>query len=581
MPKGDNILVLAGQNEAGKSAVIEALNFFQSGETPEFNRLQRRQDLSPLVTCQFQLDEAEIQALASLAEAGDLRDLIGSEHTIKYSRGDKAVEDGEIYLDDQIYEAIRMRTEKRLRADLESAATEGAQIAADAQQEYVVDEKELEKAVEEKMEKVLDYLSERICKFTLYVSFSDILPGVARIVDIDKYPAIKDFQNVFKIDLSSAVTTDERAISRVELRLQEEASDDLNRYWRHTLEEGGEYYFRVKIVPNRQDPKMSMIEFKIDRGDADPLFPEQKSKGFQWFSAFNLRLRSLGIDRSTINRLVILIDEPGQGLSEKAQRDVKRVLEELATQGAQIIYTTHCPNLIGIDGRELSRIRLVSNTKALGSKVETLTQYISHSDSTAKDTLSPIVTAMGIHSIGAILDYQKCNVVVEGISDHYYLVAFRKILNKSDRLYFLPACGANNVPNLVSILIGWGMNYKAVFDDDSGSGRLACNLLKKEFYSNDDTEAHNHLYKIKGCNGIEDVFSRDDFHNYVLTEELKEKHLSARSPNSKIAADRKELLARLFLSSVEEGKVMNLSNETTKRVNNIFDWLYEKFGLTP
>jgi AAA15 family ATPase/GTPase len=49
----DNILVLAGQNEAGKSAVIEALNFFRNGPSEIFERLQRRQDKDPEVECGF------------------------------------------------------------------------------------------------------------------------------------------------------------------------------------------------------------------------------------------------------------------------------------------------------------------------------------------------------------------------------------------------------------------------------------------------------------------------------------------------------------------------------------------------
>ena len=47
----DNLLVLAGQNEAGKSAVVEALNFFGNGEDDDFERLHRRRNESPEVVC--------------------------------------------------------------------------------------------------------------------------------------------------------------------------------------------------------------------------------------------------------------------------------------------------------------------------------------------------------------------------------------------------------------------------------------------------------------------------------------------------------------------------------------------------
>ena len=291
---------------------------------------------------------------------------------------------------------------------------------------------------------------------------------------------------MFSVDFSEIVKLEERAISREEMRLNKEASDDLNKYWKQRLEEGGEYNFNVKIVPQTEEAK-SKIEFKIDRKDGDPLFIEQKSKGFRWFSAFNLRLRAMATEHIKIKNMVILVDEPGQGLHEKAQRDVKLVLEELAKKkGAQVIYTTHHPNLIGIEGKEFARIRVISNAKEIGTKVETAAQYASRADRGAKDTLSPVITAMGIHSMHAVLDTKRLNVVVEGISDHYYLTAFKKLLNKDERLYFLPSCGVNNVPNLVSVLIGWGLKYKAVFDDDAKSGRTAYKLLRDEFYEKND-----------------------------------------------------------------------------------------------
>lgn len=40
----DNLLVLAGQNEAGKSAILEGLNFFRNGASEDFRHLAQRVD---------------------------------------------------------------------------------------------------------------------------------------------------------------------------------------------------------------------------------------------------------------------------------------------------------------------------------------------------------------------------------------------------------------------------------------------------------------------------------------------------------------------------------------------------------
>ena len=101
----------------------------------------------------------------------------------------------------------------------------------------------------------------------------------------------------------------------------------------------------VKIVPlsavegeaPRPIEQTSRVEFYIERDDQDPLYLEQKSKGFRWFSSFNLRLRALGVEDHIIKNLVILIDEPGQGLHEKAQLDVKKVIEESGVKDTRII----------------------------------------------------------------------------------------------------------------------------------------------------------------------------------------------------------------------------------------------------
>ncbi|OGG47019.1 hypothetical protein A2671_00555 [Candidatus Kaiserbacteria bacterium RIFCSPHIGHO2_01_FULL_49_13] len=563
----DNVLVLAGQNEAGKSAVIEALNFFGNGVTDDFERLHRRRNEHPEVTCRFLLNDQDIENVFIETKDEKLKKYLTKNPVVGFVRGNTEEDSfDDIYFSDETTEALS----KFFPENGEEESSENT-VAPQAQEEVADDSPSVTD-----IDGLEEFIFNETRDFVFYDAFSDLLPGVVTIEKIKEHPAVLDFEKVFKTDFSQIIAQEERAISREEQRLHREASDNLNTYWKQKLEEGGKYNFSVKIVP-QAIPNQSKIEFKIDRNDGDPLFMEQKSKGFRWFSAFNLKLRALGVDQVKVKNLVILIDEPGQGLHEKAQKDVKRVLEELADKkGAQIIYTTHHPNLIGTEGTEFARIRVVSNTQEFGTKVETTAQYASRADQSAKDTLSPLITAMGIHSIHSVLDTRRLNVVVEGISDHYYLSAFKKILNKDERLYFLPACGVNNIPNLVSVLIGWSCNYKAVFDDDPKSGRAAYNLLKKEFYENDDDFAHEHILKVKGCNGIEDIFSKTDFYKFVLNKPYKRS--TTGKDNSKLTDGKKELLARLFLEKAEKGEV-SLTKESTKKINEVFDWIYQKFNI--
>jgi len=570
LSEADNILVLAGQNEAGKSAVLEALDFFENGPSKNFERLQRRKEEHPEVICRFLLNDPEIEEIFQVTHNEALKKFLQRNRIIGFVRG-SINEDAldEIYFSGDTAELLKKFFPE----------TDGESVKAEQQQKVqaeVVGGEEDKPSVNN-LDGLEKFVLDKTRNFIFFDSFDALLPGVVTIAEVKKYLAVTDFEKVFGVDFTSIVKKEPRAIEREELRLQREAGDDLNKYWTQKLEEGGKYNFIVNIVPKTPAESASQIEFMVDRDDGNPLYIEQKSKGFRWFSAFNLRLRALGVEEGTIKNLVILVDEPGQGLHEKAQRDVKRVIEELGERGAQIIYATHHANLIGTEGKEFARIRVVSNSRELGTKVETVAQFASRADQGAKDALSPLVTAMGIHSVGSLLDAKRLNVVVEGISDHYYFSSFKKLLNKDERLYFLPACGVNNVPNLVSVLIGWGCNYKAVFDDDAQSGRRAYTQLKNEFYEKDDNLAHEHILKIQDCNGVEDILDSQDFYRFVLDQPFPRG--KALEKNSKLAEGRKDVLARMFLEKVEVGSV-SLSTRSVKRINEIFEWLYNKFHIT-
>ncbi len=581
----DNILVLAGQNEAGKSAIVEGLNFFRNGPEENFDKLHRRKDEYPEVVCSFTLNDEDLKNIFTESKNQKLLDFLSGNRDISFKRGSASENRFEnIVLTDESKESLKdyfveaspspeppRETETLVVTNPSQPATTTTTTTTIATPSKTYSLDDLEK-----------FLVPEIRKFLFFDLFNDLLPSECNVEDIPQQPAVQDFEKVFNVDFADIVTKEQRAITRAELRISNAATDDLNAYWRQKLEEKSRYNYMVKIhpavtvqggTPPQTVETKAKVEFYIDRDDEDPLFLEQKSKGFRWFSSFNLKLRALGADEKVIKNLVILIDEPGHGLHDKAQLDVKQVIEELSKKGAQIIYATHYANLIGTEGLEFTRLRLVSNSKELGTLIQTPAQFASSSG--AKDALSPVITAMGIHSVNALLDDDKLNVVVEGISDHYYLTAFKKILNKHERLAFLPACGVNNIPNLVSILIGWGLQYKAVFDDDPGSGRRAYTLLRDEFYEKDNDLAHEHILKIKDCNGIEDIFDSADFYKFVLNEAIPSVKLE---PNSTLAKDKKELFARLFLERVEKNEV-TLSKVSLKRIEEIFNWLYAKFNI--
>src|SRR3989344_4633519 len=551
LSENDNTTVLAGQNEAGKSAVLEALDFFKNGPGTDFVKLQKRLD-SPNteVICTFNLNNEDIVKLKEGFNDEKINNFYKSKKsiTVKRTWQEGSSPTGDLTVEDSTFDSLKFDEVKK-----------------QGKEESTVDRNAVIEALKLK-------IIENLPSITLYRQFTDFLPSEILVSDIPTNAAVLDFEKVFNVNLTQiANITDPRQLTSTKESLQDKATDDFNKSWSQKISLSDDTKYKYAIEVNQQEPKK--IIFRIKGSDGKPLYLEQKSMGFRWFSAFHLRLRALGLDKSSNSNSILLVDEPGQNLHEKAQLDAKKVLEELASKGIQIIYSTHNARLIGTEGAEYLRIRLVSNSKINGTKVETISQFSSRPDNGNLDALSPIITAMGLSGITSFVEPNRFNVVVEGITDHYYLTALKHMLKKDKRLFFVPAVGVSNVPNVVRVLQGWGYNYRAVFDDDKNTGRKTYNLLKKEFFDDKDDLAHEYIYKIKDCNGIEDVFSKTDFYKFVLK---KDEELANSSINSVLAAGKKEIIAREFLDYVVNN-VISLDSVSMSQVKAIFDWLYQKF----
>ena len=414
---------------------------------------------------------------------------------------------------------------------------------------------------------VLKYLP----KFDYYDSFSNILPETIKITDIDNNEAVKDFQITFDIDLATYIKMPVREKTQKKQAVEKTLRIDFNDCWtqRLTGEDSSQYNF---LIHDEQDS----ISFMVDRENNEPLFVVQKSKGFQWFIAFYLRLKALQKNQSNLTDYILLIDEPGQGLHEKAQTDVKNVLEELASKGMQILYTTLHPKLIDTEDK-ITRLRLVYQDPIDGTKIKTLPQMASLQGQQSLDTLSPIRTAMGLVNLSSIELNTNKNIIVEGITDKYYLEAFVKLLNVNLDYNLIPSCGCENIKNIASILLGWGYAFKVLLDKGEGQNPkedITQKLIKEKLLAyNDETEAK--IIKRLSQVAIEDIFSKNDFRKYVKPEDVPHNNKN----NVKLAKDfgKKELWARLFLEKVNNNQISRdeFEQETLDNFQEIINWIQQ------
>ncbi|MCA9743457.1 MAG: AAA family ATPase [Deferribacteres bacterium] len=105
----------------------------------------------------------------------------------------------------------------------------------------------------------------------------------------------------------------------------------------------------------------------IDISDGTTVFdtPESRSAGFRWYLSFYINFIAQTFE-ARANEYVFLIDEPGIHLHPAGQKDLTRVMEDLAIKN-QIVYTTHSPFMLNRDYPH--RVRLVSKDKD-GTRVD-------------------------------------------------------------------------------------------------------------------------------------------------------------------------------------------------------------------
>lgn len=553
----DNIIILAGQNESGKSSVLQALDFFANGPSDKFHSHERRPDNSEtIVTCTYILVEKEKEYIAEqFSEYLEIKDFFNTIDKIPITKECVNNTDPDFKLEPNFLNEILNLEENT---------------------------EDIENIILPKLDTIIEKLLSNT-RISIYNSFNDLLPSEITISQLNKSNAVQDFEKVFGVSLQNlANISDARMKRKKREELESTVTEKFNSIWSQQF---GEIYkqntskYKFKIEFNKdQASNNQKINFLIQGEDEFPLYLDQRSAGFQWFSSFHLRLYALMKDyneNTELSNITILIDEPGQNLHDTAQKDVKKLLNHVAQQGIQIIYSTHNPYLISDNDTndiEYNRIRIVTNHPNEGSKVLTIPQFNGQKQYGNIDSCSPICRAMGLQNITNIVDFKKNNILVEGITDHYYLTAFRNLVHPDKNIFFIPLNGVSNMKSMIGLLIGWGENFKAISDGDA-EGKKMYNKLKTVYFLNDDDLTKKSIYKLKE-NSIEDIFSQSDF---ITQNSLDTTDISPEKTNSQIIKEcnlKKELIAREFFEKVKEHpQEISLDSETKNKINEIFEWI--------
>lgn len=195
---------------------------------------------------------------------------------------------------------------------------------------------------------------------------------------------------------------------------------------------------------------------------------DQRSEGFQWLVSFFVVFFAEAADKH--QNAILLLDEPGLSLHGLKQREFRKTISRLATSN-QTLYSTHSPFLVGPD--ELDIVKVVEMTdRAVGTKV--------HTTVTASDAagLLPLQEALG-YDLAQSLFGQQRNLVLEGLTDYWYIDAMSELLNADDAkgikksVALVPASSASKVVYFATILHAQNLKVAALLDSDAAGESAA------------------------------------------------------------------------------------------------------------
>ncbi len=576
----DNILVLAGQNESGKSAILQALYDYEREELLEdCERSLGGEDIEyPRIRCTYAINDADDFAgnfSDEMQIPENITKLLKSLKEISITRKFSSLSESKLTLNDELLQQLNTLNEKNNPSDEEVTKPEDeVELSEPAEDEAEPSEPVLETA---KAEIDIDELVKNIWEQTpiiiFFDDFCDLLPDkilVSALISEDKeakgYNAVKNVEKILDTDFTKYDRLPDSARASQQEKHNSTLTADFNERWKQEIFKESKYDIVIRHNEGGAAGQ-SRINFFIKTKTTEYLTPQQRSQGLRWFLSFYLQLTA---ESKAADKLIILFDEPGLYLHSKAQKDIKSFFEGLAEKD-QIVYSTHSPYLIDAD--KLNRLRLVINSEDEGTTIEKIT---TKKIGDQKDALKPIIDAIGLEVAHDFSCADKKNVILEGISDYYYFISMKKLFGIQDDFAFLPSMGASNVHLLMELCMGWGLKWLIIFDEDHAS-KIAFTKIKKGFYNDNDDEAKKAIYQIEGVEGIEEIFALEDLQ--LVESDLKNEKDIKHSQLVKEYGG-KELFARMFSEKVNEGKITldKLSKKATGKFETIFKSIKDGFG---
>ena len=376
----DQVTTLIGKNEAGKSAILEALYKLNPVEDDASNfhpnDYPRRYALTDVgeedsrtanvLTTLWSLDEPDIALLRGelpeleLLEAADVKITKGYSNKCYWW-----IEVDEAATVETLIESGHFDAPERSSVTGNPTTIQALHEALSRIEQPTPKHQELLQQISERYpgnsigEAVANVLQPNLPKFVYFKEY-ERLPGkvsINELVELEETNQLtfelKIFQALLSLVKSSAQKIAQTGRSE-DLIMQLEAignrlTDEIFDYWSQNRHLSIEF----RCDPGRpNDPSpfddgfVFSTRIRNNRHRASVNFDE-RSTGFIWFFSFLIWFSQMKANYA--DKLIVLLDEPGLTLHGKAQQDLLRYIREKLQPDYQVIYTTHSPFMIDIE----------------------------------------------------------------------------------------------------------------------------------------------------------------------------------------------------------------------------------------
>ncbi|MEO4162424.1 AAA family ATPase [Acinetobacter pittii] len=619
----DDITVLVGMNESGKTSILECLaktNYFETDEKFKFNQTldYPRKELKSInksdenpnaIICRYKLPKQLIDFIEQLLGKGTWQGKDEITVTSSYKDGATLISGVSINFEAFLKHFNLSGISENLKNELKLTLT-----ISEFDELLTRFPEELEKL--EPLKKYffksstwnsfiegyvyISLIKRHLPKFIYYDEYYQLPSRIVLENFLDEGVELSDDLKTAKalldladININDIINTDDFEDFIAELEATEALiSDTLFQYWSANQDLNIEFKIDKKTATAQRHVNTNygnattvdtnivehVLDIRVKNSKTRVSLPLQnRSKGFNWFFSFLVWFNKIQADSNS--KYILLLDEPGLNLHATAQADLLRFLESLVDK-YQVIYTTHSPFMV--ETTKLNRVRTVFND----SDSSIVSDSIQQKD---PNTLFPLQAALG-YDIAQNLFISKKNLLVEGVSDLLYLTTISEYLNANNRtglnedITIVPTGGLDKVASFISLLRGSKLSIFCLLDsftDQKSQARFDSLTIQKIISDKNIKFFHDYLDNRKKAD-IEDIFTVDEYlqlfnislsstYTEIKVEELSteiEDILSRINKVIKKSRFNHYLPAKEFASNKDF--VNNLSEATLSRFETIF-----------